>query len=237
MNPRVSSVLLAVMLCAPGLLAQGTAQPGDNPASAPAPPPQIYGKVADGYYTSPTGLYKVRIPVLSELGGNIMDTLNVVTFEDDFSTHVSIGAFPLSRELKWEYETRGAKEFLIYFFTNIVMPDFVARFPGASLEDNGVFLPKYQDGSMIVFTLLPGGSSFAQRVTLGAARDPAVAKRGNLCFVRYNTVLVVSTELAERVLERSTYHKTADEENAILRQRLMDLVGKMQFNQPPEAKN
>ena len=132
MNPRVSSVLLAVILCAPGLLAQGTAQSGDNPAPASAPPPQIYGKVADGYYTSPTGLYKVRIPVLSELGGNIMDTLNVVTFEDDFSTHVSIGAFPLSRELKWEYETRGAKEFLIYFFTNIVMPDFVARFPGAS---------------------------------------------------------------------------------------------------------
>ena len=95
MNPRVSSVLLAVMLCAPGLMAQGTAQSGDNPASASTPPPQIYGKVADGFYTAPTGLYKVKIPVLPELGGNIMDTLNVVTFEDDFSTHVSIGAFSM----------------------------------------------------------------------------------------------------------------------------------------------
>ncbi|HUJ45349.1 MAG TPA: hypothetical protein VLW52_17260 [Opitutaceae bacterium] len=237
MNPRVIPALLAMSLSAPGLTAQTTAQPGDNPATPATPPPQIYGKVADGVYTSPSGLYKVPIPVLPELGGNIMDTLNVVTFEDDFSTHISIGAFPLSRELKWEYETRGAKDFLVYFFTNIVMPDFIARFPGASLEDNGIFLPKYQDGSMIVFTLLPGGSSFVQRVTLGATREPVVAKRGNLCFVKYNTVLVVSTELAERVLERSTYHKTVDEENAILRKRLMDIVGKMQFTPPPEAKN
>ena len=237
MNPRALPALLAMSLGTTCLTAQTTPQSADAPAPGSSPPPQIYGKVVDGVYTSPSGLYKVPVPVLPELGGNIMDTLNVVTFEDDFSTHISIGAFPLSRELKWEFETRGAKEFLIYFFTNIVMPDFVARFPGASLEDNGVFLPKYQDGSMIVFTLLPGGSSFAQRVTLGATPAPVVAKRGNLCFVKYNTVIVVSVELTERVLERSTYHKTVDEENTQLRKRLMDLVGKMQFTAPPEAKN
>ena len=65
-----------------------------------------------------------------------------------------------------------------------------------------------------------------------------VAKRGNLCFVKSNCVFVVSTELSERVLERSTYHKTVEEENAILRQRLLDLVEKMQFTQPaPEPKS
>lgn len=238
MKLPVFSVLLAVSLCMADLEAQTASRSGDNPRPSSTPPPQIYGKVEGGYYTSPTGLYKVKIPVLPELGGSISDTPNVVTFDDDFNTHISIGAFPLSRELKWEYETRGAKEFLIYFFANIVMPDFAARFPGAAMEDNGAYLPKFQDGSMMIFTLLPGGSVFAQRVTLGTTREPVVAKRGNLCFVKYNTVLVISTELAERVLERSTYHKTVEEENVVLRQRLLDIVGKMQFTAPPpETKN
>jgi len=239
MKIRASFVFLAVSLCLlPRLTAQTAPQPGSGLGTPPAPPPQVYGKIEGDYYTSPTGIYKISIPILPQLGGSISDTPNVATFEDDFSTHISIGAFPLSRKLKWEYDTRGAKDFLVYFFTTLVMPDFVARFPGATMEDNAAFLPKYQDGSLLIFTLLPGGSFFAQRVTLGMAREPLVAKRGNLCFVKYNCVFVISTELSERVLERSTFHKTIEEENTILRQRLLDIVGKMQFTQPPpEAKN
>ena len=243
------SLLLAASLCllprlpaqiAPqsGADATSAQQPGTDATTARAPAPQMYGKVEGDYYTSPIGFYKVRVPVLPQLGGSISDTPNVVTFDDDFSTHISIGAFPFSRELKWEYDTRGAKDFLVYFFTSLVMPDFVARFPGSKMEDNAAFLPKLQDGSLLIFTLLPGGSFFAQRVTLGTDSQPVVAKRGNLCFVKSNCVFVVSTELSERVLERSTYHKTVEEENAILRQRLLDIVGKMQFTQPPpEPKN
>ena len=249
MKFRAPPLLLAASLCLlPRLPAQNalqpesdattTLQPGSDAPTAPAPPPQIYGKFEGDYYTSPTGIYKVKIPVLPQLGGSISDTPNVATFDDDFSTHISIGAFPLSRELKWEYDTRGAKDFLVYFFTSLVMPDFVARFPGSKMEDNAAFLPKFQDGSLLIFTLLPGGSFFAQRVTLGSAAEPVVAKRGNLCFVKSNCVFVVSTELSERVLEHSTYHKTTEEENATLRQRLLDIVGKMQFPQPPpETKN
>ena len=254
-----SPLLLAASLClSPRLPAQTALQHGDDTTAAPqpsadatdalqpgtdatttrAPAPQMYGKVEGDYYSSPLGFYKVRIPVLPQLGGSISDTPNVVTFDDDFSTHISIGAFPFSRELKWEYDTRGAKDFLVYFFTNLVMPDFVARYPGSTMEDNAAFLPKFQDGSLLIFTLLPGGSFFAQRVTLGSDSAPVVAKRGNLCFVKSNCVFVVSTELSERVLERSTYHKTMEEENAILRQRLLDIVGRMQFTQhPPEPKN
>ena len=249
MKFRVPLLLLAASLCLlprlpaqtalqPGADTTTALQPGSDATTALAPPPQIYGKVEGDYYTSPTGIYKVRIPVLPQLGGSISDTPNVATFDDDFSTHISIGAFLLSRELKWEYDTRGAKDFLVYFFTSLVMPDFAARFPGSKMEDNAAFLPKFQDGSLLIFTLLPGGSFFAQRVTLGSAAEPLVAKRGNLCFVKYNCVFVVSTELAERVLEHSTYQKTIEEENTTLRQRLLDLVGKMQFTQPPpETKN
>jgi hypothetical protein len=229
MNLRAFPALLILSLGLPQLAAQTTVQPPE-----PAPPPQSYGSVQGDIYTSPTGTFRVKIPVLPQLGGAISDTPNVVTFDDDFSTHISIGAFPLSRELKWEYETRGTRDFLIYFFTSLVMPDFVARFPGAKMEDNGIFLPKYQDGSMLIFTLLPGGSLFAPRVTLFASLGPPVAKRGNLCFVKHNHVFVVSTELAERVLERSTYQKTVEEETATLRKRLVDVVDRMQFT-PPAA--
>lgn len=237
MRLRACFFFIAASFGVSGLSAQTASQ---TPADVPAPKnlaPQIYGKIEGDSYITPSGVFKIKIPVLAELGGNISDTPNVVTFDDEYSTHVSIGAFPLSRELKWELDTRGTKEFLIYFFTSFVMPDFAQRFPGATMEDNAAYLPKFQDGSLMIFTLLPGGSFFAQRVTLGEQREPIVAKRGNICFVKYNYVFVISSELAERVLERSTFHKTIEEENAILRQRLLDLVGKIQFIQPPpEAK-
>jgi hypothetical protein len=59
-----------------------------------------------------------------------------------------------------------------------------------------------------------------------------VAKRGNLIFVRNNVIYIITTELAERVIERSAYKKTVAEENEILRGRLIDLARKMEFTQP-----
>jgi hypothetical protein len=238
MKYRAVPALLTLSLCLTSLSAQTvTPQGEEQPNDAQTPTAQIYGSVTGDLYTSPTGVFQIRIPVLPQLGGTITDTANVVTFDDDFTTHTSVGAFPLSRELKWEYDTRGTRDFLIYFFTTLVMPDFVSRFQGARMEDNGLYLPKFQDGSMLIFTLLPGGSFFAQRAILFTPTQPLVAKRGNLCFVKYNHVFMVSIELAERVLERSTYHLTVEEENQILRKRLMDVVNRMQFIKPPEAKD
>lgn len=237
MKLRASPVLLVFSLGVSQVSAQTAAPTGDQPVASQAPLAQLYGKVDGDFYTSATGLFKMKIPVLPHLGGALSDTPNIVTFDDDYSVHTSVGAFPLAREVKWEYEVRGPKDFLVYFFTSFVMPDFVARFPGAHAEENAAFLPKYQDGALLIYTLLPGGSFFDQRVTLSASLPPAVAKRGNLCFVKNGCFFVISTELAERVLERSTYRKSVEEENAILRQRLLNLVETMQFiPPPPEAK-
>jgi hypothetical protein len=244
-------VLLIPCGCVAPLLGQMAPQSPDDPAppataqpAASEPiPTRLYGRIegdlfhADGYYTSPTGLYKVKIPVLPQLGGTVSDTLNFVTFDDDYKIHINIGAFPLSRELKTDFETKGTKDFLIYFFTNLVMPDYARSFPGAKMEQNAVFLGKYQDGSILIFTLLPGGSSFDRRVRLAGFTGPAVAKRGNLSFLKNGHVFIISTELAERVLEGSTFKKSAEEEDAILRQRLMDIVAKMEFFPPaPDTK-
>ena len=67
---------------------------------------------------------------------------------------------------------------------------------------------------------------------LGADESPPVAKRGNLLFVRNNTLYIISTELAERVIERSTYKKSVREEDDLLRQRLADMLKKIEFARP-----
>lgn len=195
----------------------------------------LVGKVSGQTYISPTKAFKVPIPVLPELGGVINDTEDVVTFQDAFNIHVSIAALAQDATQRWELSTRGTKEYLIYFFKTYVYPDFEQRFKGTRVE-SARYLPTLQDGALLTYTLLPGGSMFADRVSLAGSSDtPAVAKRGNLIFVRDGYIFVLSTELAERVLKRSTYNKTTAEEDEFLRQRLIDLVGKMEFNQPLAA--
>jgi hypothetical protein len=223
---RFLPLLPVLALITLGLRAQ---QPED---AAPPPPPPLLGQLVNGTYVSPTGVFKVVVPVLPELGGRITDTESVVTFEDEFNVHVSIAAFPQDASQRWEDSTRGTKDYLIYFFTNFVMPDFVQRYEGSKVE-SARYLPALQDGALLTYTLLPGGSMFVERSTFGDPPDkPVVAKRGNILFVKYGHIFVVSTELAERVLERTTYKKTVAQEDELLRNRLLDLIAKMDFTKP-----
>lgn len=194
----------------------------------------LAGKIEGKSYVSPTGIFKVVIPVLPELGGEITDTPNVVTFQDDFNVHVSIAAFPQDATQRWELSTRGVKDYLIYFFSNFVLADFRQSFEGAQIE-SAKFIPGLQDGALLTYLLVPGGTMFADRVPRLTADRLPVAKRGNLLFVRNGHIIVVSTELAERVIEGRSYTKTTAEEDEILRNRLNDIVGKITFATPPAA--
>jgi hypothetical protein len=178
----------------------------------------------------------MSVPVLPELGGRITDNENIVTFEDDFNTHISVACFPLNLEQKWELDTRGIKEYLTYFFANFVLADFQARYRGSKIE-SAKFIPNLIDGSLLAYALLPGGSFFEGRNSvMGVPNEaPAVAKRGNLCFVKNGFVYVISSELAERVTQRRTYKKTTEEEDQILRQRLVDLSNRIEFAKPAPA--
>jgi hypothetical protein len=198
-------------------------------------PPPLEGKIEGRMYVSPTGIFKVAIPVLPELGGDITDTPNVVTFEDDFNTHISIAAFPQDATQRWELSTRGLKDYLIYFFSNFVLSDFKQSFQGVQVE-SAKFGPvvNVSDGALITFILIPGGTMFADKVAqLGSDGKPPVAKRGNLVFVKNGHIFVVSIELAERVIEGKAYKKTTAEEDDILRTRLNDIMSKIQFAKPP----
>lgn len=194
----------------------------------------LEGKIEGRNYVSPTGIFKVAIPVLAELGGEITDTPNVVTFQDDFNVHVSIAAFPQDATQRWENSTRGTKDYLVYFFSNVVLRDFRQTFQGVTME-SAKFLPSFLDGSLLTYFLVPGGTMFRERVPLLSPDQLPPAKRGNLLFVRNTHVFVVSIELAERVIEGRLYAKTTAEEDEILRNRLYDIVSKMTFAKPPSA--
>lgn len=199
-----------------------------------AGPAALAGRVDGRTYVSPTGVFSVTIPVLPELGGSITDTPNVVTFQDEFNTHVSIAAFPQDATQRWELSTRGLKDYLIYFFSNFVLADFKQAFDGAQIE-SAKFSPSQLDGALITNILLPGGSMFANKIPQYDDGRIPIAKRGNLLFVKNGHIFVVSTELAERVIEGKAYKKTTAEEDDILRQRLNDIVDKIQFAKPPAA--
>lgn len=195
---------------------------------------ELAGKIEGRNYVSPTGIFKVAIPVLAELGGEITDTPNVVTFQDDFNVHVSIAAFPQDATQRWENSTRGIKDYLVYFFSNVVLRDFKQTFQGVTME-SAKFLPSFLEGSLLTYFLVPGGTMFRERVPLLTPDQLPPAKRGNLLFVRNTHVFVVSIELAERVIEGRLYTKTTAEEDEILRNRLYDIVAKMTFAKPPTA--
>lgn len=189
------------------------------------------GRVENDRYHSPTGLFSVAIPVLPELGGTYDETPNVVTFRDAFRIHASIACFPMDATQRWEHDSRGRKDYLIWFFTNLVQADFQNRFPGSRVE-SAKFLTGVQDGALLVHNLIPGGTMFADRLVFHRSDDPPVAKRGNLVFVRNRHVFIVSIELAEKVTEGASFKKTVEEEDEILRQRLFSLLEKMEFASP-----
>jgi hypothetical protein len=147
----------------------------------------------------------------------------------------TIAALPMDATQRWEFSTRGTKDYLAYFFGNFVMPDFQQSFRGARVE-SAKYSPSVGGGALFAYTLLPGGSMFANKLSFVNEGDPIPeAKRGNLLCVHDGWVFVLSVELAERVLERSSYHKTPAEEDDILRQRLVELLDKIEFTKPPAA--
>lgn len=198
---------------------------------------RLMGRIERDVYYSASGAFGMAIPVSPGLGGRILDTANVVTFEDAFDTHLNVACFALDLTQKWEFESRGRQAYLHYFFSTFVLPDFERRYPGSAIEGTR-FLADLQGGALAVFCLLPGGSYFDGRNELDPAnptQPPSVAKRGTLLFVRNGHVFVLSTELAERVLFPSTFRKTVAEEDDLLALRLRAYADRMSFPALPAA--
>ena len=195
----------------------------------------LAGSIDGNIYTSPTGAFSMDIPVLPALGGVIHDTNNVVTFHDGFGLQLTVGAFAQDATLKWELSTRGTKDYLIYFFGSYVLSDFKRFCPQTKIESAG-FSADLMDGTLFTYILMPGGSMFSDHIVFGQPTDPLVAKRGNAIFVKNGFTFVISTELSERITEGSHYKKPVEEEDQILRTRLLGFIKKMQFPKPAPQK-
>jgi hypothetical protein len=212
----------------PLLLLAAAAAPAEGQDVAP----KLAGSVEGSTYTSATGTFKMEIPVLPALGGEVHDTENVVTFRDNYGLQISVGAFVHDATQRWELSTRGPKDYLIYFFGTYVLADFRKFCPGTTIESAG-YSSDLEDGALFAYILMPGGSMFENRPVFGPTpAQPPVAKRGNLLFVKNGYTFVISSELSERITEGSQYKKTPEEEDQILRVRLVDVLKKMQFTKP-----
>jgi hypothetical protein len=139
-----------------------------------------------------------------------------------------IACLPFDAPLRAELETRGRKDFLSHFFTQYVQPEYVRNFPDARAE-SAKYLPSILDGSLLVMNLLPNGTAFADRLHLPEDAPDPVAKHGSILFIKNDRIFIVTTELYERILFHGSFQKTTEEEDSILRTRLMRILGKMSF--------
>lgn len=217
-------------LLLPTLFSLLTATIVAQPLPDAATPRTLLGKIEEGRYHSPTGAFDVAIPSLDGESGVVIDNPEIVVFKDDVRTLVTIAAFKMPPLQKWELETTSSRDYLIKFFRDYVLADYIEAFPGTTVQ-SARLVADLESGALIVHTLHPGGSAFApDPITSNHPDTPvAVAKRGNLLFCCNGYVFVIATELAERVTQMSTYVPDDAAEDRILRDRLIDIHTRMKI--------
>ena len=220
-----------------GALPVPAAPPSIQPEPAATPETtKLSGQVQDGIYRAPSGAYAVPMPVLHGDAAVIMDTDTVVVFKDKRSVLLTIAAFPMPAIAQWEFEAQGPRDYLIAFFRDNILRDYTSAFPESRVE-NVKFIPDYNGGTLLIYTLMPGGSAFDHDPAAVAQEGyaPAVAKRGHLVFVKDKLVFVLAIELAERVTKQSQYSLSSIEEDRILLDRLVTVITALQIPASPAA--
>lgn len=226
------------------LAAQPEAPPAQTPLlgatqseSGEFKPGVLRGRIENGRYYAPSNAFDIAIPTLVGDRPLILDNPNIVVFRDDVRTMVTVAVVPMAPIDKWELETTSPREFLITFFREVVLTDLRRAFPGTNVE-GAVLLNDVEGGSLLVTTLHPNGSAFEVDpiVRNDPATPPPVAKRGNLLFHHGDFIFVISSELADRVTESSTYSTDTATEDRILRERLVEIYSHIRFpDSPPET--
>jgi len=204
-------------------------------ADQPAP---LLGRVEVNTYIAPTGTFKIEIPISPLLGGNITDTENIVIFDDTYLTHVTIANYPLNPTEAWNLSTSSPKEYLLGFFGKQILRNYREAFKNVQIrvDPQARFLPTMYGGAFIAYLTIPGGSFFSSRVPrLVADAKPREAKYGVMLFVQKGYIFIISEEFAEHATEGSANHLSNEQEDTILRGRLLDLASKMEFTQPPKS--
>jgi hypothetical protein len=206
-----------------GFIAVGIA----SSEAAPEPTP-LLGELIQNTYHSPNQAYSITVPISLDVGGTVTDTPQVVTFQDEFNLHASIACFDVDTAQNREDQARGRRDYLIWFYRQQVHPQFQKRFEGASI-DSARFVPEMLHGSLIVYSRLPAGSMFEDRLDFSLVETTTEAIRGNMLFVESGHLYVVSLELAKLLLNPESRALPLDEQQDLLRKQLLDIVGRMTF--------
>jgi len=210
-----------------------TQPPSGSESSVPAPARKLFGRVEDERYHAPGDVYSVAVPVFHGADAVIMDTPEIVVFKDKVSTLLTIAAFKMPDIAKLQFEGMEPREYLITFFRDNILRDYRHEFPESTIE-SARFLPDIFAGAMVSFTLMPGGSAFAAPSPASPLAPAPVAKRGHLVFVRNGYIYVVAIELAERVTQPATYKLTKPEEDRLLFDQLVTVLGALRYG--PDVK-
>ena len=207
--------------------------PAPTEAAAQPETPELCGQIDEGLYHAPSGAYAVPLPVLRGDAAVVMDTDTVVVFKDKLSVLVTIAAFPMPAFARWQHATQTPRDYLVAFFRDNILRDYTKEFPESRVE-TVKFLPEYHDGTLLVYTVMPGGSAFDLDPVSASlpGHAPGVAKRGHLVFVKNNFVFVLAIELAERVTKRSEFQLSTADEDRVLLERLVTVVTAMQIPAP-----
>ena len=233
---------LLIRALSAALLIVGTALAADPaPApleeSAPAAAPKLLGRIDGDRYIAPGEVYSVPVPVLHGDNATIMDNGEIVVFKDKVATLLTIAAFPMPPVARWEHETTPPKDYLIAFFRDNILRDYVREFPGSTIE-SARFLPEVLGGALVAFTLLPGGSVFTPPTPRAPSAPALVAKRGHFVFVRDGRVFVLAVELAERITRPEAPALGTAAEDQVLFDRLVTVLTAMRIGRDasPAAK-
>lgn len=207
------------------------------PAEAPAPAAAtraLRGGIEAGRYHAPDNVFSVSVPVLHGEKTSITDNGEIVVFKDKVATLLTIAAFPMPPFAQWEHDTTPPRDYLIGFFRDNILRDYDREFPGSAIE-SARFIPSFQGGALVAFTLSPGGSAFEAKEPRPPTSAAPVAKRGHFVFVRDSHIFVVATELAERVTLGAAYNLGTIEEDRILFDRLITVLAATRFGPDEQA--
>jgi hypothetical protein len=195
---------------------------------------ELRGRIVEDRYYSATNAFDIVIPVMVGEDTLILDTEEIVVFRDGVRTMLTIAAIHLDPLAKWELDTTSRREYLIRFFRENVLANYTETFPGSTVE-SARLIGDLEKGALMVNTLHPNGSAFETDpiVRNDPATPPPVAKRGNLLFCHGDFIYVISTELADRVTEMSTYSTDTETEDRILRDRLLAVHEQLHFTEAP----
>jgi len=184
--------------------------------------------IKEKIYSSPSQVFKVPVPVDRNLGGNIADATNAVSFTDDFGRLFRIEFSSLPSQWGSRLGKADKEQSLKDFLEQAYLPATILKaIPDASVEYLE-YMDQILGGALYAEAYLPKGSINA--VSKGGssfAREDA--KRGLLLFLHKNNIFIISTCLMQLSSDGSSDIKEKEKIRGLLKNNTLSFAQSIQF--------